>query len=138
LSDRAEGAAAGAGSGFGLAAIGQILVPVSDVERATTFYRDQLGMRFLFAFPGNAFFDADGVRIYLASPTAHDFEGRATLYFRVPSVPDAVAALEARGVVITDRPHVVHRDAASELWMAFLKDPDGNNIGLMAEVPIAG
>ena len=48
---------------FGLSTIGQILVPVRDMERATVFYRDALGMRFLCAFPRMAFFDADGVRL---------------------------------------------------------------------------
>jgi catechol 2,3-dioxygenase-like lactoylglutathione lyase family enzyme len=123
---------------FGLSTIGQILVPVGDAERATAFYRDALGLRFLFAFPHMAFFDADGVRLYLAEPETPDFRGRATLYFRVPDIHAAVAALEGRGVVFGDRPHVVHRDGASELWMCFTKDPDENNIGLMCEVPAAG
>ena len=120
---------------FGLSTLGQILVPVTDVDRSTAFYRDQLGVRFLYAFPGIAFFDADGVRLYLASPEAPDFAGRATLYFKVPDIRAAVATLEARGVAFGGRPHVVHRDPAYELWMAFTKDPDGNNIGLMCEVP---
>ena len=122
---------------FGLATIGQVLVPVRDAEVATAFYRDVLGMRFLFAFPHMAFFDADGVRLYLAEPEAPDFRGRATLYFRVPDIAAAVAELEARGVVFTHPPHVIHRDGTNELWMAFTKDPDENNIGLMSEVPDA-
>ena len=40
-----------------LSRIGQIAIVVHDVERATAYYRDVLGMRFLFAFPGLAFFD---------------------------------------------------------------------------------
>ena len=123
---------------FGLATIGQIMIPVRDAERAAAFYRDALGMRFLFAFPHMAFFDADGIRLYLAEPEAPDFRGRATLYFRVPDIAAAVAALEARGVVFTHPPHVVHRDGSTELWMAFAKDPDDNNVGLMAEVPDGG
>lgn len=122
---------------FGLATIGQVLVPVTDVERAAAFYRDALGIRFLFSFPGAAFLDADGVRLYLARPTEPGFDGRATLYFRVPDVHEAVAALEARGVAFHDRPHVVHRDGSSELWMAFCRDPDGNNVAVMADVPVA-
>jgi len=120
---------------FGLATIGQILIPVSDVARATAFYRDRLGVRFLFGFPGMAFFDADGVRLYLAEPEEPGFGGHTTLYFRVPDIASAVAELEGRGVVFTHPPHVVHRDGTSELWLAFTKDPDDNNIGLMSEVP---
>lgn len=119
---------------FGLGKLGQVLVPVADVERATAFYRDQLGVPFLFASPGSAFFDADGVRLYLAAPDQPGFTGRATLYFRVGHIHDAVTALEERGVVFAEGPHVVHRDGTMTLWMAFTKDPDGNNIGLMSEV----
>ncbi len=120
---------------IGLSTLGQILVPVTDIERSTAFYRDQLGIRFLYGYPGIAFFDADGVRLYLTQPEAPDFGGRATLYFKVADIQATVAALEARGVAFTGAPHVVHRDPAYELWMAFTKDPDGNNIGLMCEVP---
>ena len=123
---------------FGLSTLGQVLVPVRDAVTAAAFYRDRLGLRFLFAFPHMAFFDADGVRLYLAEPEEPDFDGRATLYFQVADIAAAVEALEARGVVFGERPHVVHRDASSELWMCFTKDPDGNNIGLMSELPIAG
>ncbi len=119
---------------FGLATIGQVMIPVADAERATAFYRDALGLRFLFAYPGMAFFDADGVRLYLAVPESPDFRGLATIYFRVRDIHEAVAALSARGVEFTDRPHVVHRDGSVQLWMCFTKDPDGNNIGLMSEV----
>lgn len=121
---------------FGLSSIGQVLIPVTDAERSAAFYRDVLGLRFLFAFPHMAFFDADGVRLYLAEPESPGFDGRATLYFRVPDIGAAVAALEARGVVFGERPHVVHRDGSHELWMCFTRDPDGNNIGLMSEVPV--
>ena len=123
---------------FGLSTLGQVLVPVRDAVTAAAFYRDRLGLRFLFAFPHMAFFDADGVRLYLAEPEEPDFDGRATLYFQVADIAAAVEALEARGVVFGERPHVVHRDASSELWMCFTKDPDGNNIGLMSELLVAG
>ena len=121
---------------FGLGQLGQVLVPVTDVERATAFYRDQLGVPFLFADPGSAFFEADGVRLYLAAPDQPGFEGRATLSFRVHDVHEAVASLEGRGVVLGEGPHVVHRDGAMTLWMAFAKDPDGNNVGLMCEAHV--
>jgi catechol 2,3-dioxygenase-like lactoylglutathione lyase family enzyme len=124
--------------GFGLGPIGQVLVPVTDVERAAAFYRDVLGIRYLFGFPGMAFLDAGGVRLYLASPEAPDFAGRSTLYFRVPDINAAVAALEARGVTFADRPHLIHDDGTTQTWMCFAKDPDGNNVGLMSEIASAG
>ena len=123
---------------FGLSTIGQLHVPVSNVERATAFYRDRLGLRFLFAYPGLAFFDADGVRLMLSAPETPAFDGHLTIYFRVPDINAAVEALEGRRVAFTDRPHVVHRDGTSELWMCHTTDPDGNHILLMCEVPAAG
>lgn len=118
-----------------LGPIMQILVPVSDVDRAAEFYEQVLGLPLLFRYPGNAFFDADGVRIYLAKPTEADFDGRATLYFRVGDVGGTFDRLEAAGATVRERPEIAHRDAEYDLWLAFVQDPDGNNIGLMREAP---
>ncbi|MFI5254906.1 MAG: VOC family protein [Candidatus Limnocylindrales bacterium] len=122
---------------FGLGRIGQLHVAVTDVERATAFYREQLGLHFLFAYPGMAFFDAGGVRLFLTRPEGVEDRGTSTIYFSVPDIEAAVAALEARGAVFTDRPHVIFREATYDLWMCFFKDPDGNVLGLMSEVPKA-
>ena len=118
-----------------LRSIMQILVPVTDVDRATEFYQDVLGLPLLFKYPGNAFFDADGVRLYLAAPTEAGFDGVATVYFRVDDVTGTLARLEARGAPVRIRPTIAHRDADYDLWLAFVTDPDGNNIGLMREAP---
>ena len=123
---------------FRLGPIGQILVPVSDVDRAAAWYRDVLGIRYLIGFPGMAFLDADGVRLYLASPTEPGFDGRATIYFRVPDIEAAVAELETRGVAFAGRPHMIFDDGSAQTWMCFSEDPDGNNVALMSEVPSAG
>ena len=118
-----------------LGPIMQILVPVSDVERAATFYEDVLGLPLLFRFPGNAFFDAHGVRLYLAAPSEPGYTGPATLYFRVDDVTATFERLVARGAVVREPPEITHRDATYDLWLAFVSDPDGNNIGLMREAP---
>jgi predicted enzyme related to lactoylglutathione lyase len=120
---------------FGLGPIGQILIPVSDVERGAAFYRDVLGIPYLFGFPGMAFFDAGGTRLYLASPTEPGFAGVATLYFRVPDINAAVAELAARGLAFADKPQMIFDDGSTATWMCFAKDPDGNNVALMSEVP---
>ncbi len=123
---------------IGLGPNGQILIPVSDVDRAAAWYRDVLGIRYLFGFPGMAFLDAGGVRLYLARPEEPGFDGRATLYFRVAEIDAAVAALEARGVAFSDRPHLIFDDGSTQTWMCFSSDPDGNNVALMSEVPSEG
>jgi len=122
----------------GLARIGQIHVSVSDVDRAVAFYRDVLGVPFLFRVPGQpmAFFDCDGVRLYLGAPESEDFRSRVVLYFTVDDVDEGYDALRQRGVEFVDAPHVVARMEDVELRMAFFRDPDGNNLALMAEVPV--
>ena len=94
-----------------------------------------LGIPLLFKFPGTAFFDADGTRLYLASPTDADFDGRATIYFRVADVGATLARLEAAGARVRERPEIVFSTDDYDLWLAFVQDPDGNNIGLMREAP---
>jgi catechol 2,3-dioxygenase-like lactoylglutathione lyase family enzyme len=118
-----------------LGPIMQVLVPVSDVDRAVEFYEEVLGLSLLFRYPGNAFFDAAGVRLYLAKPTEPGYDGAATLYFRVDDVNATFTLLESRGATVRERPEVVHRDPEYDLWLAFVADPDGNNIGLMREAP---
>ncbi len=122
----------------GLARIGQIHASVSDIDRAVAFYRDVLGVPFLFRVPGQpmAFFDCDGVRLYLGAPESEDFRSRVVLYFTVDDVDEAYATLKERGVQFLDAPHVVARMEDVELRMAFFRDPDGNNLAVMAEVPL--
>jgi len=118
-----------------LGSIMQILVPVADVDRAAEFYENVLGLPLLFRYPGNAFFDADGVRLYLATPTEPGFDGTATIYFRVDDVTSSLERLEAKGAKVRERPEIVFGTDDYDLWLAFVQDPDGNNIGLMREAP---
>ena len=76
-----------------------------------------------------------GGALYLAQPSETDFDGRASIYFRVDDVTGTFERLEAPGRPFRERPEIVHRDAAYDLWLAFVQDPDGNNIGLMREAP---
>jgi len=118
-----------------LGPIMQLLVPVSDVDRAATFYEDVLGLPLLFKYPGNAFFDAHGVRLYLARPTEPGYTGPITIYFRVDDVGATFDQLVARGAAVREAPEIAHRDESYDLWLAFVSDLDGNNIGLMREAP---
>ena len=119
----------------GLKTLGQIHVSVSDIDRAVSFYRDTLGVPFLFQVPGQpmAFFDLDGVRLYLGEPEDEAYRSRGMLYFRVDDLDEAVEALRGRGVPIVSEAHLIAKMDDHDLWMAFGRDPDGNNIGLMEE-----
>lgn len=123
---------------FGLSAIGQIAVNVHDLDRAVAFYRDQLGMKFLFHAPPNlAFFSCGDVRIMLDVAQDKEFDHPASiLYYRVGDVDEAYRVLSSRGVKFMGEPHVIHRTETYELWMAFFRDPDENLLALMAEVSI--
>ena len=70
------------------ARIGQIAVNVKDIDRAVAFYRDRLGLRFLFTAPPNmGFFDCGGVRLMLGVPTEPRFEHPSSiLYFQVDDI----------------------------------------------------
>lgn len=119
-----------------LSRIGQIAITVKDVERSTAFYRDTLGMRFLFAFPGLAFFDCDGVRLMLSKPEKKEFDHPSSvLYFRVADINSAYQTLKSRNVDFIDEPHLIARMTDHDLWMAFFRDPDDNTFAIMAEVP---
>jgi len=123
-------------SGFGLGQIGQIAIPVEDIERAVAFYRDTLGMRFLFqAPPGLAFFDCAGVRLMLDVPLKKEGAScNSVIYYKVADIAAAFAALSGRGVQFDGAPHLIAKMPDHELWMAFFKDPDGNQLALMSEV----
>ncbi len=122
--------------GFAITRVGQIAVPVRDLERALAFYRDTLGLRFLFqAPPGLAFFDVGGVRLMLdalANPQ-RDATG-SVIYYQVSDIHSAFATLSARGVRFEGEPHRIAKLPDHDLWMAFFRDPDGNLLALMSEV----
>jgi catechol 2,3-dioxygenase-like lactoylglutathione lyase family enzyme len=118
-------------------AIGQLHVTVSDIARSVAFYRDVLGLPLLFEVPGQdmAFFDCQGVRLYLGAAESPEFESRPLIYFRADSARDAAAELTRRGVELGSEPHVVHRQGDTELWIAFFRDPDGTTLAIMSEEP---
>jgi len=122
---------------FGLSRIGQIAVVVRDLPRAAAFYRDTLGMRLLFeAPPGLAFFDCAGVRLMLTLPDGPDAGRMASIiYYAVDDIAVAARILAERGVVFETEPHVVARLPQADLWMAAFRDPSGNLLELMSEVP---
>ena len=70
-----------------------------------------------------------------ATPSEPGYAGPATLYFRVEDVGETFDTLVARGAAVREAPEIAHRDEAYDLWLAFVSDPDGNNIGLMREAP---
>ena len=122
-------------SQFQLGDLGQIAVTISDLDKSVAFYRDVLGLKHLFnAPPGLAFFACGSVRLMLSRPETPDAERfGATLYFKVPEIQSAHAALVGRGVTFEAAPHMIAKMPDHELWMAFFRDPDRNLLALMCE-----
>ena len=111
-------------SEFGLSQISQIAITVHDLDSAIGFYRDTLGMRFLFQVPKMAFFDCAGIRLMLAIPEEQKFDHPASIiYYKVADIQAAYETLSARGVTFLGQPHLVAKLPDHDLWMAFIKDP---------------
>ena len=120
---------------FSLSQIGQVALRVHDLDRTIEFYRDALGMKFLFSTPTMAFFNCAGVRLMLSIPERPEFDRPGSiLYFKVDDIEAARTTLIDRGVEFIDEPHLIARLPDHELWMSFFKDPSDNMLALMCEV----
>lgn len=125
--------------GTGLAQVAQ---HAEDLDRAAAFYERLLGTPPLARFdpPGLLFFGlGDGTRLLLESAASS-----AMLYLAVDDVATRVEELRADAVVIESEPHIIfsHTDdtlgpAGSDEWMAFIRDSEGNLVGLVSHAPRA-
>ncbi|MBL8088038.1 MAG: VOC family protein [Chthonomonas sp.] len=115
--------------------LGQVALCVADIERAKAFYVDVIGLTHLFdAGPKLCFLDAGGVRIMLSPPEGAGAPGaNSVLYYRVADVDQVHSNAVRAGAVDAGAPHKIAQMPDHELWMAFVKDPDGNLVGLMEE-----
>ena len=118
-----------------LSSIGQIAMPVRDLVRGVEFYRDRLGLRFLFQVPpGLAFFQCGDIRLMVEVPPDKEFQRPGSvLYFKVADIDGAYRDLRDRGVEFRDEPHLIAKMPDHELWMAFFDDGEGNTHALMQE-----
>ena len=120
----------------GITRLGQIHIRTHDVDRAAEFYEKTLGLKLLFkAPPGLAFFDCGGVRLMLDRPEQPEFDHASSiLYFVVPDIHSAHAAMKEKSVRFEDEPHVIARMPDHDLWMTFFRDTEDNLLALMREV----
>jgi len=117
--------------------IGQIALHADDLNRAVAFYRDTLGMRFLFQAPsGLAFFDCGGIRLMLDAVKEKDTSDRITslIYYKVADINATYETLVSRGVKFESKPHLIAKMPDHDLWMGFFRDSEENLVGLMSEV----
>lgn len=117
-----------------LSEIGQIAIPVRDLERAVEFYRHTLGMSHLFSVPKLSFFDCSGIRLMLSVPEKPEFDHPSSIiYFKVADIQATYQTLLGRGVRFEDMPHLVAQMESYDLWMAFFRDSENNLLSLMSE-----
>jgi methylmalonyl-CoA/ethylmalonyl-CoA epimerase len=122
----------------GISRIHQISMRAHDVERAVRFYRDTLGLPFLFAAPPRlAFFDCSGVRLMLSTPEPDFDHPGSVLYFAVEDIQQMHDALKTRGVTFRTEPHKIATLADREVWLADFDDTEGNTLALMSEPRIS-
>jgi methylmalonyl-CoA/ethylmalonyl-CoA epimerase len=114
--------------------IGQIALTVRDLARAKDFYQNTLGMKFLFDAGTMAFFQCGSIRLMIGLSEETVPVSGTILYFTVADIQKVHRVLEGRGVGFIQPPHLVARMPDHELWIGFLKDPEGNTLGLMSEV----
>ncbi|HKW63658.1 MAG TPA: VOC family protein [Candidatus Acidoferrum sp.] len=124
--------------GTRLSRIGQIAINVHDVDRATAFYRDVLGLQHLFRAGQLSFFDCGGVRLMLDKAEKPEFDHPSSiLYFQVGDIGAAHTRIKNAGAKFEDEPHVIVQMPKYDLWMTFFRDTENNLLALMSEVPRA-
>ena len=117
----------------------QIAQRAEDLERATRFYSRLLGAEPVASFdpPGLVFFSLGSTRLLLdrVAPSA-------AIYLKVASVRTTIEELRAEGVEVTSEPHVIFQHDSDTLgpaghdeWMGFIKDTEGNSVGLVSWEP---
>ena len=118
--------------------IGQIAIPVQELDRAVAFYRDVLGLPFLFQVPNLAFLQCGEVRLLLSTPEGDGAATKASvLYYKVDNLQPAFERFQQQGVKLIDQPHMIAKMADHDLWMFFFEDTEGNMLALMSEVKTA-
>jgi catechol 2,3-dioxygenase-like lactoylglutathione lyase family enzyme len=116
----------------------QVAQHADDLQRAADFYENLLGEEPVATFdpPGLVFFRLGRTRLLLdrAAPSA-------LLYLGVDDVRRRIDELAAQGVTVDTAPHQIftHEDdslgpAGHEEWMAFVRDSEGNLVGLVSHV----
>lgn len=117
--------------------IGQIGVPVKELDRAVQFYQDQLGIPLLFQTDSMAFFDLNGLRMMLSLPEKEQFaHSSSVLYFQVEDIKQSFEELVSKEVKFIDEPHLVAKVGQTETWMTFFYDTENNMHALMSETEV--
>lgn len=116
-----------------LMAIGQVSLVAKDLDRATVFYRDTVGLEHLYMAGGMSFFNVGGVRLMLGPPGGEFAHGSSILYYRVHDIEGEHQRLADNGVGVLEAPREIFKQQGHALWLAFYADTEGNAFALMEE-----
>ena len=121
---------------MGNGTIGQIGLPVQDLDRATAFYEEKLGLPLLFTAGNMAFFKCGETRLMLSVPEHETFAASGSvIYFNTEDIHRRATELEAAGVPFMGKPHCVAKMGQTETWLTFFTDTEGNHLALMSKIP---
>ena len=120
----------------GVSGLAQVALSVRNLEASVAFYRDVLGLAFLFSAPPSlAFLQCGPTRVMLnGDPQAKPPAGGPILYYAVGDIQTAFAAITAKGAPAREAPKAIANVGGREVWLGFTEDPDGHPVGLMSEV----
>ena len=110
-------------------------IPVSNLEEATRFYTETLGLQPDMVTEGGVMYSSGGTQFFVY-PSAFKATGHTQMSWVVGDIKAEVAALKAKGIEFEefDRPGVETVDGISRVgpavWAAYFRDPDGNLLGL--------
>ncbi len=122
----------------GINSVGQIAIAISDIKKSVAFYQHILGLELLFEVPsGMAMFNCGGVRLMLTTQQGKAEDHRTSvIYYRVDNINEATETLKSNGAEFIQEPQLVAKMVDHDLWIGFMRDPDENLVGIMAELPV--
>jgi catechol 2,3-dioxygenase-like lactoylglutathione lyase family enzyme len=120
-----------------MAELSQILVQVADLDEARRFYGEVLQLPHLFDAPRVAGFELGGVRLLLAERPGYSAPNPSGIvfYLRAAAIETVHRDLLGRGAGDGGTPHQIGTQGSNAIWIAFVRDPSGNMIGLQEERP---
>jgi len=122
-----------------ISGVGQIAIAISDLEESVNFYEKILKLEKLFDVPPNlAFFNCGGVRLMLTTlQGAEEDHKTSVIYYRISEIEAIFEELQSLQVNIERAPGMAAKMEYHELWIGFIRDPDGNLVGLMEDKPLS-